>query len=256
MKNINKSVFSILFLTMIALFGYAQEQENIDFEYEVNRVYPPISIKKKALRSAKSLVDINSKYEESWVKTYNSVEIVARHNGIEKRVVNKDDKLTMEQIDLMDHADVGTDIEVFVKYIPDNNLSDNEEKEINFTVEIDPLNEARYTGGKQKMMDYLEANAMSKLPNSLFENYYLIILNFSINEEGQVVDAHIFNDGYYRTKDKEVDKILLEAICNMPKWKPAEYEGGTKVGQDFALTVGNHSSCTLNLVNIKNNRLR
>ena len=37
----------------------------------------------------------------------------------------------------------------------------------------------------------------------------------------------------------------------MPSWKPAAYANGMKVKQDFVLTVGDMTSCVVNLLNIR-----
>jgi len=37
----------------------------------------------------------------------------------------------------------------------------------------------------------------------------------------------------------------------MANWQPAEYANGLKVRQEFVLTIGDHRSCTINLLNIR-----
>ena len=92
----------------------------------------------------------------------------------------------------------------------------------------------------------MKENAIDKIPNGVFEGYDLAIVKFSVDEEGRVVDAHIF----WPFKEEKIDALLLETICNMPSWKPAEFANGTTVQQEFVLTVGNHESCAINLLNI------
>ena len=38
----------------------------------------------------------------------------------------------------------------------------------------------------------------------------------------------------------------------MPNWAPAQYRDGTRVNQDFVLTVGDMTSCKMNLLNVRN----
>jgi TonB family protein len=81
------------------------------------------------------------------------------------------------------------------------------------------------------------------------ENIYnFVAIKFTIDEAGQIINAHIFQP----SKDEDVDNLLLETICNMPNWKPAEYSNGKKVKQEFVLTVGNMENCMINLLNIRN----
>ena len=71
-------------------------------------------------------------------------------------------------------------------------------------------------------------------------------VKFTINEKGEIVNPHIFES----TKNEKVDKILLETIKKMPKWKPAKHANGLKTKQDFMFTVGNMESCVVNTLGI------
>ena len=77
--------------------------------------------------------------------------------------------------------------------------------------------------------------------------YQVAAVKFVIDESGQVVDANIAQS----TKNKEADQLILKTICNMPKWKSAEYADGTKTKQEFVFTIGDHYSCTMNTLDIK-----
>ena len=144
-------------------------------------------------------------------------------------------------------ADVRADITVKVLYMPENTLAHNDIKEINFTLTVDPVNEAQYPGGQLKLKQYLKENAIDKISDINIRRYNLVAVKFAINKEGQVVDVHVFET----SKDEEMDELLLETICNMPKWKPAEYSNGIKIEQEFVLTVGDMESCVLGLLNTR-----
>ena len=62
---------------------------------------------------------------------YISVEILTSYKGGIRKAVSKNDTLRQEQKDIMNMADLGTDISVKVQYIPDNTLKHNDPKEIN-----------------------------------------------------------------------------------------------------------------------------
>lgn len=216
----------------------------------MNRIYPPVSITKEKLNEAQTLIDLNVNYPTSWVKEYISVEILTNYKGTIREAVSKNDTLGQEQKDIMNMADVASDISVKVRYIPENTLKHNDAKEINFTFTVDPESEAKYPGGQQQLKQYLKASAIDKIPDTTFRNYDLAAIKFTINEEGQIVDAHVF----LPFKDKITDKLLLGAIRDMPDWKPAEYSNGTKVKQEFVLTVGNHENCDIHLLNIRRDK--
>ena len=59
---------------------------------------------------------------------------------------------------------------------------------------------------------------------------------------------------YYLRGDQQWEVVLSKSICEMPAWIPAEYKDGSKVSQDFVLTIGDHRSCTLNLLNVRRDK--
>ena len=244
MKNIIASL--ILSLLMLPHLISGQGSPTNVLEYEVNRIHPPIALTKAALHEANTLLDLNSRYPSSWIREYLSVEILAIHQGQKKKARGKNDTLSLEQKNIMYQADSGTDISVIVHYMPENNLKHNDPKKIAFSVSIDPETHAQYPGGQEQLLKYVKKNAVDKIQDGILTGYALAAVKFAVNEEGIVTDAQIF----WTSEDKKTDEILLETICNMPNWKPAEYADGTRVRQEFAFTVGNMESCVVNLLNI------
>ncbi len=247
MKNIQNKLIVLLFIALvIPLLGSSQDSLNFELRYEVNIVHPPLSISKETLNEAQTLTELNKHYKPSWVKEYISVEILTSYKGKIKKAVGKNDTLSQEQKEIMNMADEGTDISVKVKYIPDNNFTHNDTKEIYFTFTVDPESEAKYPGGQQQLNQYIKVNAIDKIPDGSFKKYNLTAVKFTVNEEGQVINVHVFET----SKDEKIDELLMETISNMPTWKPAEYSNGLKVKQEFVLTVGDMESCVINLLNI------
>ncbi|MFT7606499.1 MAG: hypothetical protein ACI8VT_004102, partial [Saprospiraceae bacterium] len=256
MKNIQKIV--LLFIALAFSYpGSSQDSLTNELRYEVNRTYPSISIAKEKLKEAHTLIDLNEAnnlhlhYRPAWIREYISVEISASNKGILRKAVSENDTLSQEQKDIMNMADVGTDISVNIQYIPENTLKHNDAKEIDFKFTVNPESEAIYAGGQQQLKQYLKENAIDKIPTGSFKGYDLAAVKFTINEEGKIIDAHIFGPEFQTSKDEKIDKLLLETICNMPNWKPAEYANGTKVKQEFVLTVGNMENCVIPLLNIR-----
>ncbi len=240
------SLLSLLFLVFTFPFiGNAQDNLPYDLKYEINRVYPSLSITKDKLTKAQTLKELNQYYKSSWVKYYNSVEITTINKGILHTAVSKNDQLTEEQKERMATADIRTDIAIKVKYLPENTLVHNEPKEMNFSFTVDPEKEAMYAGGPEQLDQYLQDKGVDKIYN--VEQYNLAAVKFVVNEEGKVIDAQVVES----SKDEKTDQLLLETTCNMPDWSPAAYANGTKVKQEFVLTVGDHTSCIVNLLNIR-----
>jgi len=248
MKNIKNQLVVLFFIAFtFPHLGSSQDSLNFELSYEVNRVYPSLSITKEKLNEARTLVDLNKYYKPSWVKEYISVEILLTCKGKVKKFVSKNDTISQVQKDSMGKADVGTDISISVEYMPKNTLKYNEAKESNFTFTVEPENQAKYIAGIRELRQYFKENVMDKISPDSFQQYNLTAVKFAIDEAGQIVDAHVFES----SKDEKLDKLLLEAVCNMSGWKSAEYASGLKVKQEFVLTVGDHTSCVINLLNIR-----
>ena len=259
MKNIQNKLTALLFIALVfPSLGSSQDNLTNELSFEVDRIYPFISITKEKLIDAQTLTDLdgeteklNHYYKSSWIREYISVEIQTSYKGGIKKAVSENDTLSQEQKDNMNMADAGTDISVKVKYIPENTLAHNDPKELKFTFTVDPESEAKYPDGQQKLKQYLKENAIDKIPRDSFKNYDLAAVKFTISEEGEIINAHVFGSEYQTSKNEKIDKLLLETIRNMPCWKPAEYANGLKVKQEFVFTVGNMENCVVNLLNIQ-----
>jgi len=240
-----------LFFLLLSLSGNSQANSDYELKCEVNRVLPYISITKQELSEAQTLIDLNPRFKSEWIQKYISVEISATGNGKPMKATSRNDLLTKKQKVLMNSADRNTDISVKIQYLPENTLKQNEVKEMTFSFILDPKTEAQYVGGEQELKRYLKKNIIDELAAGSIKKYDLAAVNFTVDEKGNVVDIRIFDTSMYGTKPAKTDEILMKAICNMPRWKPATYSDGTKVKQDFALTVGDHESCVVNILNIR-----
>lgn len=239
---------SILLFLLFAVTGFSQDS----LSYEVNKVLPYISVSKEKLRDAQTLTDLDKNYKSSWVSEYISVEILATHNGEIKSVMSENDTLSQEQKDLMLKVDSGTDIKVKVHYVPENNLTQNDIQLNDFTFIVNPENAAKYPKGEQQLLQYLKKNAIDKIPAGSFTGYDFAAVKFTISEEGEVTNVHLFDMSPYGTSIKKaIDTLLLETISKMPCWKPAEYADGLKVNQEYVFSVGNHTSCVVPLLSIR-----
>ncbi len=248
MKNVQNKLLVLLFLSLaFPYFGSSQDDLTNEMTYQVNKVYPYISIASEELREAQTLVDLNWRYKPSWVKEYISVEILTTYKGKLRKAISKNDILSQEQKEFMNTADAGKDIAVKVVYIPNNTLKHNDAKELTFTFTVDPEIEAKYAGGEEQLKEYLKHNAIDKIPENSFTGYSLAAVKFTIDEAGQITDAFVIET----SKDEKIDELLLETINKMPEWKPAVFSNGEKTKQEFVLTVGNMESCVVNLLNIR-----
>jgi len=248
MKNIHHKLM-ILLLVAVTFPNQVFSQDNLTSEpsYEVNKVYPYISVSEAKLKEAQNLSDLNFKYKSSWVSEYISVEISTIQNGKVIKTLSKNDQLTQEQKDHLIKADRNTAVFVLVNYIPENNLKNKELRKMDFTFSIDPQNDAKFSDGQKELKQYLKQAMMDKIPDDIFKNYDLAAVKFTVSEEGKITNAHVVES----SKDEKTDKLLLATIQNMTDWQPAKYSNGLPTKQDFVLTVGNMESCVVNLLSIR-----
>lgn len=194
--------------------------------------YPVITL--DTLLEASRLQDLYARYPSSWIASYRSVEISAICDGKIKKASGSDDRLTKEQLALLHCADADSRVELTIDYIPKNNLQDNPPRKENFLLRAMPIAEAKYPGGMAALKAYLRENILNKIDDPSLSGVHLAAVKFVVNEEGQVTDAHIY-------KSSQVDVIdthMLEAICKLPKWKPAEDANGRKISQEFEFRMG------------------
>jgi len=254
----NKLILILFIICSLPHFGISQTSANDDLNYEIHRIFPPISISKEQLKEVKTIGDFKNKandrnmqYDPSWVKEFISVEISTSHKGETKKAVSKNDLLSPAQKELINMADTGSDIAVVVNYMPENNLTHNDPKATNFTFTIEPDQEAQFPDGQEQLKNYLKEKAIDNIPSNTFEGYDLTVVKFTVSPEGEITNAHLFGMEYQSSKNEEIDELLLETIRKMPCWKPAEYANGINVEQEFVLTVGNTKNCIVPMLNIR-----
>lgn len=85
------------------------------------------------------------------------------------------------------------------------------------------------------MTQYLRENAINKIPETTSKQLQQALVGFTVNEKGAIANVQISKT----SGDPNTDKLLLEAINKMPKWRPAEDSKGVKVKQEFEFSVGN-----------------
>lgn len=201
-----------------------------DLWYELRKSNAkPVS--QSTLNEAGLLKDLNPGYPSSWIaeSDYISTAISITQEGKVVTLSGINEEITTEQKAILKKADIGTDIEVSVKYI-----SNAKEKEMNFALTVAPHLEASYIGGQAMMEAYIQKNAIDQISNLELFKTQSATINFEIDEMGQPVIKEISKS----STDQSIDQLLIEVIENMPTWQPAADLNGKKVKQQFVLVVG------------------
>ncbi|MFT4534591.1 MAG: hypothetical protein ACJA1A_002357 [Saprospiraceae bacterium] len=195
-------------------------------------------IKKDALSDATKLSDINPDFPTTWINKYHLVKITATCGGNTISIESENDQLNKSQIQALSNADLGSDINVTVKYNPKNSTEENI-REINFTYTIVPETEARFTEDYQDLKAYIKTHVIDKLSEDKLKNIKNATVRFTIDEEGNSTNTIV----EISTKFNDIDQLLIDMITDMPAWKPAAVKDGSNVKQDFILNVGSMIGC-------------
>jgi len=222
-----------------------------DIQCEIDIIDAPLSLNRSQLASADRIAHLNPYYKPSWIKEFRTVELRTIHDGVERTAQGSNDILTVEQKQNLKSLDDDSEVVVSIRYIPDNSLSNNPEREIEYIIPVNPDIDARYPGSNEMLAAYLKTRLLEQLPDSTFKLYQMAAVKFIVDEAGQIIDPKMF----WPTENSAVDSLMVQTICNMPQWIPAQYHSGLRVSQEFALNVGDMTSCVANLVNTRNNTL-
>lgn len=239
----------ILALAICAFLSLQLSSQDMGFEvsYEITQVYEPLSLNRTEVENAESLTDLHRFYKSEWVKEFHNVEISAVVDGDFQSASSENDQLSAEQKILINKADFGTYIKVHMDYLPDNTLKQNDPKVFDFSFRVNPEQVASFKEGEIALKEYLNENVIEKIPASQFKEHNITAVNFTVDTNGKVVDAYVVD----APRIEAVEEMLLESVCNMPDWFPAEYANGTKVEQEYVLMAGDKRSCAVNLLNVK-----
>ena len=236
---------------VLSLFMQSQhalcQSESKTVPFGIYQVYPPLSLTKDQLNSLSSIPELNRFYKPSWIQEYLSTAIKASVNGTMTISLGESEMLTEDQIRLIKSVDTGSEISVDIKYIPENNLKVNEARDIHFSFTIEPEVNARYPIKEKGLTDFIQSEGLNQIKADSFDGFDITVVQFTIDEEGQVTDPFIF----WSSEDESTDSVLLNTICKMPKWDPAKYANGHRIKQDYVLIVGNMENCMVHTLNIR-----
>jgi TonB family protein len=212
----------------------SSEPGDAPFEYVVRARYK-VPVTKQTLEKANTLSDFIAEYPGNWVSDYISVEIATTTSGRTVKAVSANGLLTTEQKNILISADHGTNIAVNVNYRTKNAATaKNETRSMNMSMTVIPEVQAEYVGGHKRSLQYME-KAVQKISETVVAPVDEVAVVFTVQETGAITDAKILRT----SGNTKTDKLLLDAISNMPKWKPAENAQGVKVKQEFEFAIFN-----------------
>jgi len=197
------------------------------------RYYRPITIEK--IQKAKLVSDLIEGYPNNWITAYISVEISSSCKKVNVNAVSLNDVLNVEQKNILNTADVGTDIVITVKFNTKNTITNVLEKsEMNVSLTVIPEIEATYVGGYKGMIAYLKEKSNAKIAAITTKQIQFTSINFTVNKKGETKNVMLMKT----SGNSVIDELLTELITNMPKWVPAKNSEGATVNQKFEFSIG------------------
>jgi TonB family protein len=143
--------------------------------------------------------------------------------------------LSTEQKNILNTIDLGTELVVDVTYTYKNSVTEDIQiHQMHTAVTVVPDKEAEYIGGYEQLTKYLRENGVPKFLALSADAYRQIAVEFTVNEIGAVVNTKISRT----SGDSKIDRLFLETMNKMPKWKPAENSTGMPVKQEFQISTG------------------
>lgn len=164
------------------------------------------------------------------------VEITTVSNGQKRSAHSTNERLTPKQKSMLESADMSSNIELSISFTYKYYGGDSEVKEGKIVVTVVPEVEALYTGGGAKeLTEYLTGyvktqNPVSTKPDAI-QNASVL---FTVTEDGSLSDIKLRQ----ASGDQKTDKLLLDAVKRMPKWKPAQNAKGKPIKQTIHFAFG------------------
>ncbi len=223
---------NLLFLLFLAKVGFVFSQ-SLFFSFQNDYKLP---LHPSELKSIKTLNDVIRDYPSAWIDVYESVELICVRNGESIRTESKNEILSEEQIQLLQNADLNTDVYIHIAYTYKNPVDNKiEHNEIKLSRNLVAEKEAEFNGGEEALKTYMQHSTINAFIDPNAKLKWGAIVRFTVNEQGWVVDPIFIRD----TGNAERDRVIKETLLTMPAWKSAETADGKKVPQVFELRVGN-----------------
>ncbi len=192
------------------------------------------AITQQKLRNANAISDVIEGYPSSWIAGYNSVTISVTVGNKEMEEVSMDEVLTTKQKEILDSAEVSSSVLITVQYIKQNYNDKVENRQMNALMTVVPATEAKYVGGRDKMIAYLKDNSIDQIKDKKLDYLPQPTLSFVVNEAGVTEEVKLVKT----SNNKDIDQLLIDLVKEMPQWEPAKNADDLPVKQQFILDIG------------------
>ncbi|MEZ5056939.1 MAG: TonB family protein [Saprospiraceae bacterium] len=241
-----KYFLSVIFLFVLSIPSWSQEKGIEVFAAGADPFAEPYSlVTLDTLENAKTIKDIYRVFKSSWIQEYRSVKMEIE-NGKEKKVFfSKDDQLSAEQLNALKSTGSPSKVHFSIVYLPKNQLKDNPERTMEFTLRWLPVTEAKYHGGTESLTSYLNEQLFLKESQS---DISFVKASFIVDTKGKVQDIKIVTP----SGNSQFDEKLISSLQKMGNWQPARNADGKPIERTFEVNLGTELlQCDYNLKKLK-----
>ncbi|MFT6149958.1 MAG: hypothetical protein ACJAUH_002655 [Saprospiraceae bacterium] len=210
------------------------KQPNLDLVYKVESRFMT-TITKEKLHNARSVIDIFPKEETDRMESYDHVTVAILRGGKEIAQFGQDDKLTKEQLELLQSADYSTNFFVRSNCKIATATGRMYDYDLVYYMTVVPEVQAEFAYGQEALIDYLKSSLEEKASIITADKLKPGRVNFTVTKDGTITDVELESTSGFTLVDDE----LIESITNMPTiWIPATNSKGKKVAQEFVFFFG------------------
>jgi len=212
-------------------------QPEVTFFYDVASRFMS-TVTKEQLHDATSILDFLPKSQTDPVENYQSVEVIILndYHQTNARAKGKDEKLTPEQLELLQTVDYSNNILIRAEFQQKDKTS-GQLKYNYFTphITIIPEKEAMYIFGKATLINYLKTRSKENIalvkPGKLKGGK----LYFTVTKDGNIANVRLASSSGYPT----IDEKMLQLMTTVPgMWLAAENANREKVAQTLVFSFG------------------
>jgi protein TonB len=239
------------FLSVICLFvlnipTWSQEPGIETFATGADPFAEPYSIVTlDTLENAKTISDIYRVYKSSWIQEYRSVKMEIENGKGNQVFFTKDDHLSTSQLNALRNTKTPCKIHFTIAYLPKNQLKDNPERTMEFTLRWIPVSDAKYPGGISSLTSYLKENLLA---TEDFNEISFAKATFLIDTKGKVQDIKILQS----SGNTQFDEKFISSLRKMENWQAARNAEGKPIERTFEVNLGTELlQCDYNLKKLK-----
>lgn len=225
------------FLSSLLFFSLAAGTRAQSVRYLVSNLSErPLS--SETLRKAERLSDLVPDYPEGWIDEYVSVEIRGTRNGQTRMASGENSLLNADQKSLLRAAEPADELVLDVHYKTRNVVTLNTVKsDMHIVFNVVPETQAAFAGGEKALNAYLDGKGIARLAEKLPATDVRLGVRFTVDEHGRITDVHLTQP----SGNERLNRALLDAVREMPRWSPARNGEGRAVKQEFEFRAGRWS---------------